>query len=351
MIPQNFIRHKVRPSDSLTSLAKRINLSENDLKEFHNQNCGKMDKLWVTNLRGIEVVLIPTHFIIEKEYELQQRKMLPTESYFANFHLNKYSVEECFEQPEKEDLKFNYIINLNIHEKNGSFVSTIDLKDFTKNSNTPDDKISSLSLGCMKSLYPISFQLSDDGSIHSCFEHQKVIEKFWSKRNDIEDFYIGEISKKYLDTFAQNISDEDYFLQQIQSNWLYQILFPNLKWFHHKTFWNEKFFIYRNSFPIEFEFKTENQYEDIYHIETILTGKIIENYSLRGLLKGIRIEDEDPENLIEAEIEIHYFTDRISKQLIEVKSSVSIWFLNELFQKHNLHITQNNDENLPHTTK
>ena len=77
MIPQNFIRHKVRPDDTLTSLAQRINISENDLKEFHNQNCGKMNKLWVTNLRGIEVVLIPTRFITEEEYLVQQHKMLP----------------------------------------------------------------------------------------------------------------------------------------------------------------------------------------------------------------------------------------------------------------------------------
>lgn len=202
----------------------------------------------------------------------------------------------------------------------------------------------------MKSLYPISFQFSDNGIIDSCFEHQKVVEKFKSKRNDIEDFYIGEISKKYLDTFAQNISDGDYFLQQIQSNWMYQIIFPNLKWLHHKSFWKEKFIIYKNSFPIEFEFKNENQYEDIYRTQTILTGKILENYSLRELLKGIQIEDEDPENFIEAEIEIRYFTDRISQQLMEVKFSVSIWFQNELFQKHNIHITQNNDENLPHKT-
>jgi len=264
--------------------------------------------------------------------------------------LNEYSIEECFEQPGKENLKFNYTINLNIQEKNENFVVNIDLKNFTKNGNIPDDKISSLSLECMKSLYPISFQLSDNGIIDSCFEHQKVIEKFKSKRNDIEDFYIGEISKKYLDTFEENISNGAYFLQQIQSNWMYQIIFPNLKWLHHKSFWNEKFIIYKNSFPIEFEFKTESLYEDIYHVETILTGKIIENCSLRELLKGIRIEDEDPESFIEAEIEIHYFTDRISKQLIEVKSSVSIWFENELFQKHTLHLTQNNDENLPHTT-
>lgn len=350
MIPQNFIRYKVRPDDTLTSLARRINISENDLKEFHNQNCGKMNKLWVTNLKGIEFVMIPTHFITEQEEEHQNRKMLPSEIYFLNFHANQYSVLEKFEQPGKQDSEFNYTVNLNIQQKQRNFMADIELKNYTKNGSVPDDKISSLSLECMQSLYPISLELSAIGTIHSCFGHQKIIDNFKLKRNDIEDFHIGEVSKNYLETFEQNISDESYFLKQIQSNILYQILFPNLNWFHKKTVWKDKFTVYPNSFPLEFEFKTENQYEDIYRIETIITGKILENYSLRELLKGIRIEDEDPENFIEADIETHYFTDSISQQLMEVKSSVSIWFQNELFQKHNIHITQNNDENLPHKT-
>jgi murein DD-endopeptidase MepM/ murein hydrolase activator NlpD len=161
MIPQNFIRHKVRPDDTLTSLAQRINISENDLKEFHNQNCGKMNKLWVTNLKGIEFVMIPTHFITEEEQENQNRKMLPSENYFQNFHANRYSVEENFEHPGKQESKFNYIVNLNIQQKQRNFVADVELKNYTKNGSVPDDKISSLSLECMKSIYPISFEISE----------------------------------------------------------------------------------------------------------------------------------------------------------------------------------------------
>lgn len=350
MIPQNFIRYKVRPDDTLTSLAKRINISENDLKEFHNLNCGKMNKLWVSNLKGIDFVLIPTHFITEKELEQQQRKMLPSENYFLNFHANQYAVEENFEHPGKHDSKFNYTVNLNIQQKQRNFIADIELKNYTKNGNVPDDKISSLSLECMKSIYPISFELSENGTIQSRFGHQKIIEKFKSKRNDIEDFHIGEISENYLKTFEQNISNESYFLKQMQSNILYQILFPNLKSFLKKTVWKDKFTVYPNSFPLEFECKTEHEFEDEKYIQTNIFGNLSENCSLRELLKGMRIEDESIENNVQVEIKTNYFTGKISKQLIEVKSSIKIWFQDELFQKHNIHITQNNDENLPHKT-
>ena len=71
----NFIKHKVRPDDSLSSIAARIHISENDLKAFHNQNCGKMNKLFVNNLKGIDFILIPTHLVSEEKQKLQQQKL------------------------------------------------------------------------------------------------------------------------------------------------------------------------------------------------------------------------------------------------------------------------------------
>lgn len=340
MIPQNFIKHKVHPDDKLSSLAKRINISETDLKDFHNQNCGKLPKLWVNNLMGIEFILIPTHFSTKEELEVQQRKMLPPENYFPAFHADRYIVEESFVYSGKEDLKLNYNVNLKIHEENGISIVETTLSNFLKNQNIPDDKISSLSLECMKSIYPVSLQLAENGTIKSCSDHQHIVKKFKTKRNEIEDFYIGELSTAYLDLYEKNISDEDYFLQKLKSCFLYQILFPNLKWFSKTSSWKEKLYIQINSFPLEFTFKTENSYEIPDFVETTITGTISENCSLRELLKGFRIEDENPEDFINVEIQIKYFTDKKTNQLYEVKTSLSIWHQNELFQKHELHLTQ-----------
>lgn len=340
MATKEFISHKVRLTDTLASLAKRINISATDLKDFHNQNCGNLPKLWVDNLLGIEFILIPTQFSTKEELEVQERKMLPPENYFPAFHANRYIVEESFVYSEKEDLKLNYNVNLEIHEENGISIVETTLSNFLKNQNVPDDKISSLSLECMKSIYPVSLQLAENGTIKSCSDHQHIVKKFKTKRNEIEDFYIGELSRAYLDLFEKNISDEDYFLQKLKSCFLYQILFPNLKWFSKTSSWKEKLYIQINSFPLEFTFKTENSYEIPDFVETTITGIISENCSLRELLKGLRIEDENSEDFINVEIQIKYFTDKKTKQLYEVKTSLSIWHQNELFQKHELHLTQ-----------
>lgn len=157
MTTKEFIFHKVRPTDTLASLAKRINISATDLKDFHNQNCGNLPKLWVDNLLGIEFILIPTQFSTKEELEVQERKMLPPENYFPAFHANRYIVEESFVYSEKEDLKLNYNVNLKIHEENGISIVETTLSNFLKNQNVPDDKISLLSLECMRSIYPVFF--------------------------------------------------------------------------------------------------------------------------------------------------------------------------------------------------
>lgn len=340
MMP-DFIKHKVRPQDSLASLASRMRMTEDQLKEFHNHNCGKMDKLWFTNLKGVEFVLIPTLFISQKEQEIRKIKMLPSTEYFQGFHASKYFVSEKFEEPHQKDSDFNYSVNLNIQNSKDGFAAETSLAGFRKNGIASDDKISSLSLACMSNIYPIPYNISQKGKLGSFLDHKNLIEKFRNKRADLEDFFIGDISKSYIDWFAEKLTDENYFFRQIQSSLLYQTLFPNLEWFHKKTGWKEEFYIYNNSFPVQFNFQTELTFDDPDLVETKITGTNSENCSLRELLKGIRIEDENAEDYIDAEIQIQYFTHKITKQLYEIKSSVEIRHQNEVFQKHHLHITQN----------
>jgi len=340
MMP-DFIKHKVRPQDNLASLASRMRMTEDELKEFHNHNCGKMDKLWFTNLRGVEFVLIPTLFISKEEQEIQNKKKLPTIEYFLGFHASEYLVTERFQEQNKKDSEFNYSVNLNIQNSKNGFVAETTLDDFRKNGIASDDKVSSLSLACMNSIYPIPYNISQKGKLGSFLDHKILIEKFRNKRADLEDFFIGDISKSYIDWFVEKLTDENYFFRQIQSILLYQTLFPNLEWFHNKTGWKEAFYIYKNSFPLEFNFQAELTFDNPDLVETKITGTNSENCSLRELLKGIRIEYENTEDNIDAEIQIQYFTHKITKQLYEIKSSVEIRHQNEVFQKHHLHITQN----------
>ena len=54
-----FFTYKIRKGDTLSSLSLRTGISPEELKIFHNGNCGKMDKIWLDNLLGVDYILLP----------------------------------------------------------------------------------------------------------------------------------------------------------------------------------------------------------------------------------------------------------------------------------------------------
>lgn len=336
----HFIKHSIRPQDSLSSLASRIGITEEELKIFHNRNCGKMDRIWFRNLTGVEFILIPTLYLSEEKLKILQENMLPPAVYFPGFHAPEYLVSETFEESRQESSECKYTVHLTVRNNGDGFTAELSAEDFRINGAVPEDKVSSLSLDCMKSISPVSFRLSAGGNVVSCSAHQNTVEKFRSKRKDLEDFHTGELSEKYLDTFDDAVSDEPYFFRRMHSCLWIRLLFPDLKWFHQQAGWKEEFFIHSHSFPLLFHFHSDYSFEDADCVETRITGILSESCSLRELLKGTRIEEEDPEDLIHAEIQIRYFTCKATGQLYEAESCVSIWHQDRLFQKHLVYLTQ-----------
>lgn len=336
----HFIKHRIRPQDSLSSLASRTGMTEEELKIFHNRHCGKMDRIWFGNLTGIEFILIPTLYLSEEEQKIRRKNMLPPAAYFSGFHATEYLVSETFGELRQKNPEFKYTVQLTVRNEGDGFTAELSAEDFRVHSVFPEDKVSSLSLDCMKSISPVSFRLSAEGNVVSCSAHQSTVEKFRSKRKDLEEFHTGELSEKYLDTFEDAVSDEPYFFRRMHSCLWIRLLFPDLKWFHQQAGWKEEFFIHSHSFPLRFHFHADHFFEDAECVETKITGILSEPCSLRELLKGTRIEEEDADDLIQAEIQIRYFTYKTTGQLYKAESCVSIRHQDRLFQKHLVHLTQ-----------
>lgn len=337
---EDFIIYKVKPHDNLGSIASRIDMKEEDLKSFHNLHCGKMDKIWFSDLRGIHFVCVPTQFVSSEKKIENLKKYLPPKKYTHHLHAEKYTVSEIFERQNESALNFEYDIELDFQSDEGQIFVNTHQKEFRKDGNKPDDKISSLALDCRESISPIPIVISDYGRIASLFKPKEIAKKFKSKREEIEDFHIGEVSKKYIDLFEENISHENYFFKQLESTILFQILFPNVDWFHKIDFWNERFFIYPNSFELNFKFNIEfdDSHPDV--LISHITGYLDEQCSLRELLREIKIEEEDPEDNVFSEIKLVYETDKVSKKIQSIDAKIIIKYQGENYQTQQLHLTQ-----------
>ena len=75
-------------------------------------------------------------------------------------------------------------------------------------------------------------------------------------------------------------------------------------------------------------------------VETQLKGKIKDLFSLQEILRGQSFDDQ-PDELVDGEIELLYKTDKKTKKMLEAEASVTFKKDQEIFRKQTLKLTQN----------
>jgi hypothetical protein len=336
----DFLQYQVRNGDTLTSIASRLGMSSEELKVFHNSHCPKMDKVWFENLNDVKKIFVPIHFKTESQKENERNSSLPGQ-FSSSFWANTYSINETFETSFESPVNIDYTIDLNLRkDKNkGQYILSYSQKDFKTGGNEPDDKVSGLSIACMKSIMPLEFVLNEQGRIKGLADHKKITDTFTQKRKDIEEFYIGEVAQNYMDSFERNVNDESFLLQQFQSTLLFQTLFPKTDWFRRKIKWTERFYFLQNSFLVACEINPEQKNEEENSVLTILNGKITELCTPQEIMRGIRLQEQAAEPA-SGNIILEYTTHTKNKNLLQAKASVLLSHEGILIHQHHINITQ-----------
>ncbi|MCJ8155752.1 LysM peptidoglycan-binding domain-containing protein [Chryseobacterium sp. SSA4.19] len=346
MMNENILLHEVQPGDTLEKIGKTIGMTSDQLKDFHNSHCNRMDKLWFDNLVGVRQIFVPKAYKSPEELIIEKKKELPPPDVTKDFYADNYSVKETFSNSLGNDLVIEYKININFkinRETNLPYlIADVRCYDFTKNTATPNDKMSLISLACMESIYPISFMVYVQGKISGIFEFEKLRQRFEKRRPDLEDFFIGEIYKTYLDKFHASLENQEFILKQFSSALLYQLLFPKTEWFYKTNNWTEDFHFVQNSFHLKCIMSAEYNHENTETVETLLKGSIKDPFCLQEIIRGISFNEESDEPA-NSQVELWYLTDKKTKKMLEAEASVSLWNDNELYRKQTLKLTQDEE--------
>lgn len=340
---KNILIYEVQSGDTLEKIGDKIGMTGDQLKDFHNRHCERMEKLWFNNLVGVKQIIVPKEFKSPEALRKEREKELPPSSVTRDLYENSYSVKETFSNVSGDDMELDYRIDISFKSKkeSNSPDEIVDVRchDFKKNGIRPDDKMSTISLASMESIYPISFIIPFQGKISGIYEFEKLQKTFEAKRPDLEDFFVGEVYRSYLDKFHQSLGNQDHILRQLSSSLLYQIIFPKMEWFHKLDIWTEGFYFLQNSFLLKCSMSAKYNHEGEQVVETLLNGTLQETFSLQEILRGISF-DKESEELADGEIELRYITDKKSKKMIEAAASVTFRNDDELYRKQTLKLTQ-----------
>ncbi|WP_449388391.1 hypothetical protein [Chryseobacterium lineare] len=338
----NILTYCVQKGDTIQSVAEKLGIPAETLKHYHNTYCDLKDLIG-HDLTGVYEIMVPSPETINELKKSQNHKevseILSPFYLTKDFYVSEYKVSESFAQSGREDLNITYLLSVKLRETTDrGFIAEIETTDFSKAGEFPEDKMSQLSLFCMKNISPIAFLIPAQGKIKRFYDHKAIVKKFEDKRSDLNDFFIGESSNDYLNTFYSNLKNENDLLRQFCSNPFYQILFPEMNWFHRKKDWKEYYDVVPDSFPVKCHFHTEYDFENFNHIEVIIKGKIVDDCSLQELLKGVRI-DEFPGEKVSGEIELKYTFHKEHKQLGKIEAYIILLHEEKIYQKYRLLLT------------
>lgn len=336
----DFLQYQVRNGDTLSSIASRLGMTGEELKLFHNSHCQKMDTIWFESLNDVKNIYVPTNFKTEAQKEQERKNNFPSK-FSESFLAKTYSVNETFESPFEPLITIDYSIELGLHKNKSKdqYILSYIRNDFKSNGNTPDDKVSSLSIACMKSIMPLEFIVNSKGQITGFADHKKITDRFTHQRKDLEEFYVGEVAQNYIDSFERNINDESFLLQQLHSTLLFQTLFPKTDWFQRKIKWKESFYFLQNSFPVQCELNIEQSNDDENSVLTTLNGTITERCTSQEIMRGIKFKDSAAE-AASGNIILEYTTHIKNKNLLQAKASVVLSHEEESIHQHHINITQ-----------
>lgn len=338
----NFLIHEVKAGETLSSIAQNIGMTEEQLRDFHNDNCERINLPWFYSFYGTSKIIIPKNYKSSEQIWKEITEKLPPKILQQSIYEEKYFVQETFEQMGEEKMQYEYLFELNVKQEKETCIAETKKSGHSTNHENPDKKTNNLGLLCMEAISPIPIVISSKGKMLEISRLEDLEKKFKNKRKEIEDFYTDDISRKYLDNFQKELSTEGNLFKQVSSTILYQLLFINFEQFWIKETFTRRIFAILNSFSVECEFLPKHEIKEN-GITICLKGKIIENCTLSELLQNIREDDEDDEskNLINGEVNFSYIYNSKLKKLTNAEAEILLWNDEDLYLQHQLKISQN----------
>lgn len=337
---EEFFIYEVKKGESLSEIAGKIGITDEQLINFHNSNCNDFGLPWFYNFVGVQKIVIPKNYKNPQQLWKEISEKLPSKIIQKETFAEKYSVTEIFEQIGEERKEHDYHVEIKLKREKEEWITEVNQSEFLVNGLKPEKKSSSIGLSCMEAISPIPILLSNNGKMLNISRIEELEKLFENKRIEIEGFRSDEISKKYLDNFQKELKSDGNLFQQLRSTLLYQTIFPNFDWFWKKDKFSQDFFVLLNTFPVECEFAPYHLVDDS-NIAINFFGKITEECTFQELIQNKRFDDEEKNNFVDGQVNLSYIYSTERKKIVDAEAVILLWNDEDLFYKHQIKITHN----------
>lgn len=229
-----FKKYKIQKGDTLSSVAKKFNSKEYDLKTHHNVYCEIKDLIGLDFPQHLTELILPSFEFNQKEDNLISRKPVrlgnkgKLEFYPSTLNKN-YGVFITLEKGDDSET-IKYEINLRyIRQQEGEKVFELNrISKIYINDEEADAIADVLAVKVAQVLYPLQILIDEKGSFSGIANYEQIKQRWETVKENIYDEYEGEWVEKYIELNEEVLNEKESIEFSLLSDYFIRTYFNGI---------------------------------------------------------------------------------------------------------------------------
>ena len=304
-------KYPIKEGDTLESVAEKLNIETEYLKEVHNAKAGFWDKIRSRFPKHLTEIYVYSDVLEEQLPEKKRKKEIRINLIPIPFYTPKtygYTLENYEGDLLKN--KIHYEVDTVYKQNDYNFkIIEINRKQVYINHKMPDVAVEQLLDKIAQNIFPITLRISDTGEIKAIANHKEIKKRWLVSKDELVQYYKKEQSDTIINKADLYFNNEKQLMGMLSNNWFFNLFFKP---------------IYNNSAEIQYitklpflskrlvEYEIKQTLEDFYtksgKVIINHTGKIKDHRTLEEVLQNKTVLEKEHSNmrLIQSEGNVQY---------------------------------------------
>lgn len=342
------IKYPIKEGDTLESVAKKLNINTEYLKEVHNAKAGFWDKIRSRFPKHLTDIYVYSDVLEEQSLEKKTPKETGNNLFPVRFYTQKtygYTLENYEGDLLKN--KIHYEVDA-VYKKNDFNFKIIEInrKQVYINQKMPDVAVEQLLDKIAQNIFPIALQINDTGEIKAIANHNKIKERWRITKDELTNYYKKEQSDAIIKKADLCFNNEKELIGMLSKNWFFNLFFKPI----YGNYPKEKEIQYTSKVPFLskrlVEYEITQTLKDLYtksgKVIINHTGKIADHRTLDEVLQNKTVLEKDRPNiqLIQSEGNVQYKLNSSDNSIFSIIGTFNTKMSNDKINKIQIEIYQ-----------
>jgi hypothetical protein len=341
-------KYPINEGDTLESVAKKLNIQTEYLKEVHNAKAGFWDKIRSSFPKHLTEIYVYSDVLEEQSPKKEVQKEIGSNLFPMRFYTQKtygYTLENYEGDLLKN--KIQYEVDA-VYKKNDYNFKIIEInrKQVYVNHKMPEVAVEQLLDKIAQNMFPIALRISDTGEIKGIANYSEIKERWLANKDELTNYYKKEQSDTIIQKADLYFNNENTLLGMLSKNWFFNLFFKPI----YAHYPEKKEIQYTAKVPFLsnrlVEYEITQTLKDLYTMsgKVIIDhiAKTIDHRTIKEVLQDKMVLEKDRPNiqLIQSEGNVQYKLNSTDNSIFSILGTFSTKMSNEKINKIQVEIYQ-----------